>query len=243
VNAATGLAPETLRLSRLIQGDDNALMAVAIINMAVLLFQKNGTWDESLRVMDDALDKQRRLYGVSHSIVARSERFLAEMERVQKVLEMRPKYSIIRFFDNVTKNRYQYEIMTQTSKTQGDFKLSDETNPQGLKRFVYLKVRPLPGLVEKFQYGRMAKLASLPFLAHWAIEVRPDNVAEEWEGPTWEIRPTADTDMRLEMAIGRWFTPEQRVKWKMPYIIKSTKVKVGTTKLKDAEINAIGKLL
>ena len=143
-------------------------------------------------------------------------------------------------------------ILTERRK----FQPSDETNPEGKERYVYMKWRPLDGLIpppgsgdSAFWAKLKAKFTNWEAISHWAIEVRFDKIEDEAPAespaPTWEIMSVQDTNLRLEFAYGKWEYPQlpptdhnvNRI------IVRPGRRRCGKTKLTDEEINAKGKRL
>ncbi|KAL8816253.1 MAG: hypothetical protein Q9191_008362 [Dirinaria sp. TL-2023a] len=111
--------------------------------------------------------------------------------------------------------------------SRAPFRDSDETNPQGNERGVYLRRKPLKQSWNgKKRY--LSKLARYPPIAHWAIEIR---IPGSSSGLVWEIKPVAATNWELEYDFGHWeySSPE--------HIIKASEKKLGTTTLTDKEID------
>ena len=114
-------------------------------------------------------------------------------------------------------------------ESQFPFRNSNETNPQGDERDVFLRRKP----VKQSWNGKRrfrSKLARYPPIAHWAIEIRIPGASL---GLVWEIKPVAATSWELEYDFGRW-------EYLSPNHIKASEKKLGTTTLTDREIDQKG---
>ena len=241
VSEAITLMLETLKSTRRLQTEFNIWETLAMQTLAGLLYRNDETRSHALPIMDEAIAAQRKFLGPAHDTVQRMEKLLAFMEHSRKRGKEGP--DSLRLFDNLAKNGESYEIVTQVSEAADEpSKPVHETNTHRSKRDVYLKMRPLEVLVDKFQWGRLGELASMPSLTYWALEVRSPGLTEEDEGLTWALLPTADGEMDLRMEFGRWRDAAPTLSiGKKGYLIKSVKQKVGTSRATDVEINDIGK--
>ena len=113
--------------------------------------------------------------------------------------------------------------------SQAPFRDSNETNPQGKKRDVFLRRKPLKQSW-RGKTRHLSKFARYPPIAHWAIEIR---TSDSPSGLVWEIKPVAATNWELDYDFGRW-------EYSSPKHIKASEKKLGTTILTDKEIDKIG---
>lgn len=239
--AALTVAVTALKNSVEWEVDRLARQATILLVLGEVLLSYDGRQAQGLRVMEAALAMKRSAREKSDRDLRWDEARLATaVRRCQTATDHSPIEPALRLFDNITDDREWYTVSPQITHSLCFFKTTSETDSCRVERDVHIKFRPLPDLADEFVGGENIQLARLPYIGQWALEIRPTDSPDHYEGLTWEISPKLYPTLRFELDFGVWTFPQLEETIKPFRFIQSVKAKVGTTKATDDEIDRYG---